>query len=241
MGYTPPGIHRREAPWWVYSSLLCTVGGTLVGIYHCYAPLESPWWVYTTRFTVGHAPRLPANHPFHCWACSSPPCQPPVSLVGVPQDPPPNHPFHCWALFPAPPPTRFTVGLEKEAYRGYPTYPPWYQGGIPRCICLPYRCYLRVFKACYGPCGAHGAHCVQCVHGSGCGKYTFNTRVEEGRPLRKGKVPLFPQNIPLLRAGTGAFWSTIPLQRVPLHKESQNLSTPPKSVLDPPQGPDPPF
>ena len=33
-----------EAPWWVYTALLTTLGGTLVGISLFSPPWEAPWW-----------------------------------------------------------------------------------------------------------------------------------------------------------------------------------------------------
>jgi len=84
------------------------------------------------------------------------------------------------------------VYTRKEAFQPprEPSYPPWYPG-IPPCrICLSLRCYLRSPERLV----LHTVdHVYRHVHLSGCGKCTFNTRVEERKPLRRGKRASSPQ------------------------------------------------
>ena len=141
----------------------------------------------------------PLYHPFHCWVYLSP-SLPPVSLLGVPQLLPLNTRFTVGCTSASLPPTRFTVGqslslsplpvsllgkllslshLPVSLLGKKRGYPPTHHGtrGMPPCrICLSPRCYLRSPERLV----LHTVdHVYRHVHLSGCGKCTFNTRVEE--------------------------------------------------------------
>ena len=106
-------------------------------------------------------------------------------------------------------------------------------GCIPRVYIPASQGYLRVVKGGYGP---HGAHCGHA--GSVCTPFemrmcTFCIDVEEERPLRALGGASSPQDILLFPGETGLIWSRNPAQRVTLHKESLNPSTPPEVVSRP--------
>ena len=49
---------------------------------------------------------------------------------------------------------------------------------------------------------------------------TSSRNINPGRCFPQGKVPLSPQEIPLLPEETSPLWPTIPPQKAPSHKES---------------------
>ena len=65
-----PSLFTLETPWWVYTAVVHTPRGTLVGIYsithperhpggciyQCYTPREAPWWVYADITHLGRHP-----------------------------------------------------------------------------------------------------------------------------------------------------------------------------------------
>jgi len=124
--------------------------------------------------------------------------------------------------------------------REIPAYPPWC---LPPTLGYtpPLQPYLRVWFKPVMSLGPRCAHYGQHVHDPGCGNYTFSPGVEEESLLWVGKVPSSPQNKPLSPAETARKRPRNPAQKALLHKDDENLSTPPEVLSGPPQGKTPPF
>jgi len=111
-----------------------------------------------------------------------------------------------------------------------PSSHPWYMPPCPPLVGSP--------PPMYGGSTADKDHSCTRLGVSMC---TFSLVVEERRVLGGRKCLFSPQEITSSSQETGLKAPTIPLQKAPAHKDTQNNPTPPQVSSRPPQGKTPPF